>query len=309
MLIQECISGNGGIFKNRSLSREEILQIVQYKHLLGLDFEDCAITDNDVLELCQLGNLVNIGLTNTAITDRSLEYFSRLPQLELLRINGANITGEGFRHFADHKKLKCIWAINTKLNDETLKLVAQIPKLGILRMMNVPVSFPGLMAITGNPKLRVSATNLFTTEQLEQFEQAQRDQANQTATVNDTDIASAKQILFAFFEAMTEWEKKGMSGFSIVAKTSFTNEIAERFYTKKQQIRYSQGRGNCSAAPYYTYGRHQLIDAAQVSKSRIYIFTKNHIAEQYRFTFLKKDSEWRIDELQWLNAGWKRTQL
>lgn len=296
-------------FENRTFTLEEMKQIGESKRLLGMSFTNCPITDEDVLQFSSLPKLVNLTLENTKITDKSLEYLSQLPSLKYLFITNADITGSGFKYFENNKKIDCIWACSTKLNDENLKLLANIPKLGTLVINDTPVTFEGLLSIAYNPKLEVVGKDIFTAEQLELFQSEQRKLAKKKTTINAEEIELAKTTLAAFFKAMTDWEK-------YAAQVGFTEELSNRCKTIFKQFCIDKPRPgfrpdgmHYSGAPHYTYGGHKLVDTEQVSKNKIYLFTKDNIDFQYRFILIKKDNGWKIDEAQRLSAGWKKCGL
>lgn len=296
-------------FKNRILSKDEIKQITQSKGLLGISFINCPVQDDDILEISKLSKLVNVTLENTRITDRSLEYLAELPNLNYLFITQANVSGQGFEYFIGHKKLNCVWACHTQLNDETLKIVAQLPKLSILRIDATAVTFEGLMSIAGNPKIEIVANDLFSKEQLEQFEQEQRTLAKKKKSVNSQDITDASQKLLLFFKAMTEWEK-------YAAVHGFTNETSLRckllfqeYCTYKTRKGYRPDGLYYSNGPNHTYSTHKIVDSEQSTKNKIYLFTKDHIDFQYRFILVRNDDEWMVDDAQRLDGGWKKVGL
>ncbi len=297
-------------FENRTFSSEEMKQIAQSVGLVGISFVNCPITDDAILALTQLHKLVNLTLENTHITDKALEYLSRLPNLKYLFITKATITGEGFKHFENHKKIECIWACSTKLADDNLKYLAAIPKLGILRILDTPVTFDGLLSIAYNPRIRIVAEDIFTADQMALFEQTQRNSAKKNLIVNEADVAVTKELLRSFFNAITEWEKyAGKVGFTEELSTK-CKEIFDQYCVAKPRGGYRPDSLSYAGGPDYTYALHEIIDTEQPSKNKIIIYTKvNHLQTQYRFIVLKKDDEWKIDEGQWNDGGWKKYGL
>ncbi len=296
-------------FKNRMLSQDDIWQIAQSKRLLGISFVNCPIQDDDILEICKLTKLVNVTLENTKITDLALKYLATLPNLSYLFITNANISGQGFEHFISHKKLNCIWACQTKLQDNTLQILAQIPKLSMLRIDGTRVTFDGLMTIASNPRIEIVANDLFNKQQIEQFEQKQRDLAKKNKSANPQDIDDAKKSLLLFFNAMTKWEQNAV-------KVVFTKDLSVKctllfreHCIDKSRTGYRPDNLFYSHGPNYTYLTHSIIDGEQVTKNKIYLFTKDHIDFQYRFILIKKDGQWKIDEVQSLDGGWKKVGL
>lgn len=296
-------------FENREFTLEEMKQIGQSTKLLGISFINCPITDEDVLQFSNLPKLVNVTLENTKITDKSLEYLSKIPSLKYLFITNADLTGSGFKYFEHSKKINCIWACNTKLNDENLKLLAKIPKLGTLVINDTLVTFEGLLAIADNPRINVVAKDIFTPEQIELFQSEQRKLTKKNLLVNDNEIEIAKTTLLSFFNAMTEWEKYATEVGFTEDLSNRCKEIFKKFCIDKPRAGYRPDGLHFSGAPNYTYGQDKFVDTEQVSKNRIYFYTKDHIDFQYRYILIKKDNEWKIDERQWQSGGWKKCGL
>lgn len=301
-------------FKDKSFTAEEIKDIAAQKKLLGLSFQNCPVTDEDILVLSGLPKLVNLSLENTGITDLSLEYLSRLPALKYLFITGAELNGSGFKSFENNKKIDCIWACSTKLNDEGLRLLAKIPKLGAVLIRDTEVTFEGLLSVAHNPRINVGTGELFSPEQVAQFEQAQRDQAKSKKTFIPEEVEKAKTVLLSFFEAITEWEKyadessSGPRPFAPDLKPK-CEAIFNRYCTDKNRAGYRPTGVTFSGGPDYSYGTQQFTDVEQPSKNKILFYTKNHIDFQYRYILVKKENEWKVDECHWHSTGWKKYGL
>ncbi len=296
-------------FENRAFMLDEMKQIAQSKKLLGISFVNCPVKDEDILQISTLPKLVNVLLENTKITDKSLEYLANLPSLKCLFITKADLTGSGFKYFESNKKIECIWACSTKLDNENLKHFAKIPKLGILVINDTLITLEGLFAIADNPRIKVVAKDILTTDQIELFESEQRKLAKKNLMTDDNDIELAKKTLLAFFEAMTDWEK-------YANKVGFTEdlqvkckEIFKQFCIDKPRAGYRPDGLHFSGAPDYTYGQEKFIDTEQASKNRIYFYTKDNIDFHYRYILIKKGSQWKIDERQWKSGGWKKRGL
>lgn len=301
-------------FKDQSLSAEEIKALAQRTKLVGISFVNCPVTDDDILQLSGLPKLVNLSLENTSITDLSLEYLSKLPALKLLFITGANINGSGFKSFENNKKIDCIWACSTKLNDEGLRLLANIPKLGVIRILDTAVTFEGLLSVAHNPRINVVANDLFSPEQMAQFEQEQRDQAKSKKSFIPEEVEKAKAVLLSFFQAMTEWEKYAEASSS--GSRPFASDlqpkceaIFNQYCTDKPRTGYRPDGIHFSLGPDYSYRTQEFTDVEQASKNKILFYTKNHIDFQYRYILVKKENDWKVDECQWHSTGWKKHGL
>lgn len=301
-------------FKDRTVTAEEIREIAAQTKLLGLSFQNCPITDEDIAQLCHLPKLANLSLEHTAITDRSLEHLANLPALNYLFITGANLNGAGFKSFENHRKIDCIWACSTKLNDEGLRFLANIPKLGTIRILDTAVTFEGLLSVADNPRICVVADDLFSREQMEQFEQEQRNQAKSKKAFIPEEVEKAKTVLLSFFRTITEWEKyaeESSSGSQPFAQDlqPKCEAIFHQYCTDKPRNGYRPTGLSFSGGPQYTYGEEQFTDIEQPSKNKIIFYTKNQIDFQYRYILLKKENEWKVDERQWHSTGWKKNGL
>lgn len=301
-------------FKDREFTTAEIKDIAAQTKVLGLSFQNCPVTDEDIAVLSGLPKLVNLTLENTKITDRALEHLSKLPELRYLFITGASLNGSGFKSFENHRKIDCIWACSTKLNDHGLRLLANIPKLGTLRIADTEVSFEGLFAVADNPRLSIVVNDLFSTEQMAQFEQAQRNHTKSKKNINPEELEKAKTVLLSFFQAMTDWEKYAETSFA--ASNEFAQDlqpkceaIFHQYCTDKPRTGYRPTGLFFSGGPQYTYGDEQFTDVEQPSKNKIIFYTKNQIDFQYRYIVLKKENEWKVDERQWHSTGWKKNGL
>lgn len=285
------------------VSKEEIKQLSAIKNVVGFVIKNSSITDEDVKELCKLSKLINITFENTHISDKALEYLSGLPKLTYLWIKKANITGEGFSHFETHKKIKCIYVCQTKVNDETLKCLAKIPNLSTLRIDDTAVTFEGLMSVANNPILKVLNKD-FSKDQITEFKHAQRQLTKKKTKVNAIDISEGEKKLLSFFDAMTEWEKSTKGRFSKKTEES-SIALFEKYCTPKNW----SSRGNIAGGPAYSYATHKIIDVEQVSKNKLYFFTEDELDFQYRFTVLRKENEWRVDEAHYKFGRWKKAYL
>jgi len=165
------------------------------------------------------------------------------------------------------------------------------------------------MAVAVNPRLGIVANGLFTPDQIELFEQEQRRLAKKKNTVDPQDMEQALARLSLFFEAMTVWEKYAVQvGFTHDLGVK-CNEVFEQHCTYKPRRGYRPENLHYSDGPYYTYLEHRIVDTEQVTKNKIYIFTKDQIDFQYRFILMKKDGNWLIDEAQTLDGGWRKIGL
>lgn len=208
-------------FENHQFSDEEIEYILQCKRLLGLSLKQCILSEHHFEKIAQLPKLVNLNFENTQVSDASLTHISQIQSLNYLFIVNSKLTGEGFKSFANHKKLDCIWACNTQVNDQTLQYFLNIPKLSTLLLHDTRVSFDGLMTLAQHPKLRVFA-NLFSTAQIAEFEQTQRDlQKTNKQYFSHTQVEEAKAKLISFFDMMNQWE-------AYAEKIGFCDELQQK---------------------------------------------------------------------------------
>lgn len=296
-------------FENHQFSDEEIEYILQCKRLLGLSFKQCILSEHHFEKIAQLPKLVNLNFENTQVSDTSLTHLSQIQSLNYLFIVNSKLTGDGFKSFTNHKKLDCIWVCNTQVNDQTLQYFLNIPKLSTLLLHDTQVSFDGLMTLAQHPKLRVIA-NMFSAAQIAEFEQNQRDlQKKNKQYFSHTQIEDAKAKLTHFFEAINQWEASAEQiGFCDELQQK-CQQIFQQYCTDKPRHGYRPDGLHYSHAPNFSYTDEIMTDIDHASKKKLYIFTRDRLEGQNRYTLLLIEGEWRIDEKHHFSGGWKKYGL
>ena len=292
-------------FKDRSFTEEEINTIANQKGLVALSFTNCPITDSHIERLSVLPELVNLCLDKTKITDISLEYISKITSLQYLFITDANINGAGLKHFKEHKKIDTLGLDNTLLNDEGIIHVLDFKKLGVLRITNTKVSYNGLLSVAQNNKLHIIGSQ-FSEKEMADFEALQRKLNKKKLAYTKLEIDQSKLLLNNFFRTLTEWEKKAEN-------EGFTEEIAvqcvaifKEYCTEKPRKGYRPNWLSNANGPNYTYNNQVIVDIEQLTKRKIFIYTKdNYLNAQYRFVMVKKETSWKIDQCYVHDGGWK----
>ena len=170
------------------------------------------------------------------------------------------------------------------------------------------------MAVAHYNKVSFYLDKPFTEEQIKAFEQAQRIAGKKKpAAIPTDDLPIVKQLLLDFFAAMTEWE-------AFAAKNDDTEEgellvqekckaLFQKYCTDKRRAGYRPEGISYSLDKGGTYGEHQIIDSELVTKNKIYLYTQEDHNTQFRFLIIRKDGEWKIDDCQWHDGGWKKYGL
>jgi hypothetical protein len=307
-------------FKKRTFTFEEMHYLGTQTTFNHLEFVSCPITDEQVRELVPLSRIDRLNLEGSKITDAALEDLAKLPKLVDLSLERTGITGEGLRFFHGHKALKTLRLTGTKVSDQTVGLAVGIPRLADLYLTKTSITFDGLLSLASHPTLtpQVSYFDQFAPEQEEAFRAAQRKLACKVDLAIDEDIAGAKQVLLAFFEAIKDWERRSLADSRKAppedrkAQTEAAQvecrAIFDRFCTKKDRG-YQRPNGISYADP-PTYSREVVVDAEQPSKSKVMIYTSEQdLHFQRRYLVIKASGEWRVDHRQFLMDRWKTISM
>ncbi|MGL4668868.1 MAG: NTF2 fold immunity protein [Saezia sp.] len=298
-------------FEGLSFSEEQIQAMVTSKPR-GLMFTNCELTPQNIKKLSEAASLVNVTIENCKLTDEHLKYLAGLPKLEYLFIPRNAIQGQGFSHFLGHKKLSTIWLDDNPLNDEGLKIIASLPKVSIVRIANTQVTLDGLMAVAGNAKLKPVVSDLktkemlFPKEEMEEFERLQRYQAKKKKDADPAIVRAAEKALQSFFHAYSELER-----FASQQENTFSQEVKDKYQQLLKQhcsvANHQNSLGSISMTePDHTFGDHKIVDNEQVSKSKIYIYTKNRW-NNYRTLLVLENEKWVVDKQQWNYEGWSKS--
>ena len=189
------------------LSVEVIQQIGAYPALVGFHVKHYPLTDEQIQPLAGAKKMVNVGIEYAELTDACFAVFATMPTLEYLLLAGnPAITGKGLS-MMQASKVALLDLSATSLDDEGLHRAAQLPKLNHLHVRQTQITYEGVLGIAFNKRLSLRPGDLFTKEQMELFASLQRNQAKKKLEVDADAVHQAEQVLYAFFAAMTQWEK------------------------------------------------------------------------------------------------------
>lgn len=300
-------------FENIVLTGNQLTQIVDSKPR-GIVFKNCTISERQIEQLATAIAITNLTIENCGLTDSHIQHLSNLPKLEYLFVNGNEIEGSGFVSFVGHNKLNVVWLDNNPFGDRGLALIASLPKISTIRMANTRITFDGIIAVADNYKLNLCVDDrdtkkmLFTQEQMNEFERVQRHLAKKKKESDTILVSAAEKALLHFFEAYTEFER-----FAGTQKDMFSSEVKEKYQQLLSQYcslgNHQNRLSSLSTSSPYTFGGHVVVDDEQVSKTKMYIYTKDHIGSLHR-TLLALDGErWLVDKQQYMYEGWKKSSF
>ncbi len=290
-------------FEGCSLTPDDVLQITACKRLQGLAFINCPLTDDDVKTLSALPQLVNLTIEGSRITDMALKYLAQLPKLSYLFLDRNTFNGSGFAFFDGNKKIECLSVSNTHLDDQGLEHISKMKRLGTLHLDNTKVTLNGMMAVANNPRLSIVPCTRFPKDHIAAFEQRQRDLKKAKKSANPDDCAAAKHALQSFFDAYTTWgneasARKDPFGSDTIA--AYTTLI--QTYCSEQKIK----EGGPFSITAEAFSNCTLADEEQISANRLYLYFYDRLDRQRRVLMLRTETSWKVDSMQWHDAGWKK---
>ena len=118
-----------------------------------------------------------------------------------------------------------------------------------------------------------------------------------------------RKVLTAFFEEMTAWEQ-------FVEQVGFENNdveprimaIWEKYVSEKPRLGYRPLA--LSYTKQGTYNGEEFLDAVQISKNKLYIYTREkNTGFDRRFLMKSVEEGWKIYAVQERFVGWPRTGL
>ncbi len=227
-------------------------------------------------------SMANFGVENGALTDACFPVFSAMPKLRY------SAAGRQFCHSRQRpvrlarQQVDLLTLNRTGLDDAGLLQAASIPKLSHIQIDHTAVTYNGLLAIAGNNYIKPVAHVQFTKEQMEYFSQIQRERAKKPAKLNEQAAEECRRVLSAFFAEMTEWEQyMEQVEFEDAEATPRLLEIWKK-YGVKSPVRYRPLGLSYSAQG--TYKGEEFLDAEQITKNKLYIYTKEkHTGFDRRF--------------------------
>ena len=287
----------------------EIMERLAGYTLVGFHVKDYPVTDELLVPFAGHKNMVNIGVEKGALTDACFPVFAAMPKLRYLLLDGnAGINGSGLAALQGCK-LDLLTLNRTGLDDAGLLQAASIPKLSHIQMDHTAITYEGLLAIAGNNYIKPVAHVQFTQEQMEHFSQLQREKAKKPVQLDEQAASECRSVLSAFFAEMTEWEQyMEQVGFEDAEAVPRLLAIWEKYVSEKPRLGYRPLALSYSAQG--TYNGEEFLDAEQITKNKLYIYTREKNTSFDRRFLMKRVGEgWMIDAVQERLDGWQRTGL
>ena len=287
----------------------EIMERLSGYTLVGFHTKGFPVTEELLAPFAGHKSMVNFGVENGALTDDCFPIFAAMPKLRYLLLDGnAAIHGGGLSAL-QNCKLDLLTLGRTGLDDAGLLQAASIPKLSHIQIDHTAVTYEGLLAIAGNNYIKPVAHVQFTEEQMEHFSQMQREKAKKPAQLDEQAASECRRVLSAFFGEMTAWERyMDQVGFEDAEAVPRLLAIWEKYVSEKPRMGYRPL--GLSYSPQGTYKGEQFLDAEQITKNKLYIYTREENTGFDRRFLMKRVGEgWRIDAVQERLNGWQRGGL
>ena len=295
-------------FEVPELTAEIMEQLAGYT-LVGFHVKGYPVTDELLAPFTGHKNMVNFGVEKGALTDDCFPVFSAMPKLRILLLTGnAAIFGSGLPALRSCK-LDLLALDHTGLDDAGLLQAASIPKLSHIWIDHTAVTYEGLLAIVGNNYIHPVAHVQFTGEQMERFSQLQREKAKKPLQLDEQAAEECRKALSAFFAEMTAWEQyMDQAGFEDAEAVPRLLAIWEKYVSEKPRMGYRPLGLSYSAQG--TYEGEEFLDAEQITKNKLYIYTREKNTGFDRRFLMKRGGEgWKIDGVQERLNGWQRAGL
>ena len=286
----------------------EIMERLAGYTLVGFHVKGYPVTDELLAPFAGHKSMVNFGVENSALTDACFPVFSAMSKLRILLLTGnSGIDGSGLSALQSCK-LDLLALDHTGLDDAGLLQAASILKLSHIQIDHTAVTYEGLLAIAGNNRIEPVAHVQFTKEQMEHFSQLQREKAKKPVQL-DEQAAEFRRVLSAFFAEMTQWEQyMEQAGFEGAEAVPRLLTIWEKYVSEKPRPGYRPLGLSYSAQG--TYNGEEFLDAEQITKNKLYIYTREkNTGFDRRFLMKRVGEGWKIDAVQERLNGWQRTGL
>ena len=277
--------------------------------LVGFYVKDCPVSDELLIPFAGHKSMVNFGVEKGTLTDACFPVFSAMPKLRYLLLDGnAGINGSGLSAL-QNCRLDLLTLNHTGLNDAGIMAAAAIPKLSHIQIDHTAVTYEGLLAIAGNSRIEPVAHEQFTREQMEDFSKLQREKAKKLLVLDKQTVEECHRVLSAFFEEMTVWEQyMEQAGFEDAQATPRLLAIWEKYVSEKPRAGY-RPLGLSYSSP-GTYKKEKFLDAEQITRNKLYIYTREeNTGLDRRFLMKRVGESWKIDAVQERLDGWQRTGL
>lgn len=283
-------------------------KLAGYK-LAGLYIKGYPVTDDMLCPFAGHKNMVNFGIEDGNLTDDCFSVFSDMPRLRYLILDGnGRISGSGLESLAGCR-LDLLTLNRTGLDDAGILKAASITKLSHIQIDGTEVTYDGLLKTAENSRIEPVALNQFTKEQLQQFSKIQREKVKKSVALDKQAAEECRSILSAFFEEMTAWEQyMEAAGFDDPDAMPRILAIWEKYVSEKPRAGYrplglsydSQG----------TYREEEFIDAEQITRNKLYIYSREkNTGFERRFLMKRAGNSWKIDAVQERLDGWQRVGL
>ena len=295
-------------FEVPELTMELMERLAGYT-LVGFHVKGYPVTDELLAPFAGHKSMVNFGVEDGALTDACFPVFSAMPRLRYLLLDGnAGISGGGLSALRECK-IDLLTLNRTGLDDAGLLQAASIPRLSHIQLDHTAVTYEGLLAIAGNNYIKPVAHVQFTQEQMEHFSQLQREKAKKPTQLDKQAVENCRRVLSAFFAEMTEWEQyMDQVGFEDAEAVPRLLAIWEKYVSEKPRLGYRPLALSYSAQG--TYNGEEFLDAEQITKNKLYIYTREKNTSFDRRFLMKRVGEgWMIDAVQERLDGWQRTGL
>lgn len=296
-------------FEIPELTMELMERLAGYT-LVGFHVKDYPATDELLIPFAGHKSMANFGVENGSLTDACFPIFDPMPKLRYLLLDGNSaIHGSGLSALQGCK-LDLLTLNRTGLDDAGLLQAASIPKLSHIQIDDhTAVTYEGLLASAGNNCIEPVSHLQFTKEQMEHFSQLQREKAKKPVQLDGQAAEECRRILSAFFAEMTEWEKyMEQVGFKDADAVPRLLAIWEKYVSEKPRPGYRPLGLSYSAQG--TYNGEEFLDAEQITKNKLYIYTREkNTGFDRRFLMKRVGEGWMIDAVQERLDGWQRTGL
>lgn len=295
-------------FEVPKLTMELMERLVGYT-LVGFHVKGYPVTDELLAPFAGHKSMANFGVEDGALTDACFPVFSAMPKLRYLLLDGnTGINGSGLSALRECK-IDLLTLNRTGLDNAGLCQAASIPRLSHIQIDYTAVTYEGLLAIAGNSRIEPVAHVQFTQEQMEHFSQLQREKAKKPAQLDEQAAEECRRVLSAFFVETTEWEQyMEQAGFEDAEAVPRLLAIWEKYVSEKPRPGYRPLALSYSAQG--TYAGEQFLDAEQLTRNKLYIYTREKATGFDRRFLMKRVNEgWKIDAVQERLDGWQRTGL
>ena len=144
---------------------------------------------------------------------------------------------------------------------------------------------------------------------MEHFAQVQREKAKKPVALDNQAAEECRRVLSAFFEEMTAWEQyMERAGFEDAQAIPRLLAIWEKYVSEKPRPGYRPL--GLSYSPNGTYSRENLVDAEQITRNKLYLYTREeNTGFEHRFLMKRIGEGWKIDGVQMRLDGWQRVGL